>query len=114
VAESGPGPSAAPPTYRGPRRLSLQPRTYVRVAVYLACNPHGSIIGVAERDGDHQQKGKIVKFRIKPARGGFRGYIIARNGEILFWTEVYTRRAGARHACELVKAGAATAPIQEL
>ena len=54
-----------------------------------------------------------MKFEIKVARGGYRAYIIAANGETLFWSEVYTTKAAARHACELVKAGAATAPIYE-
>lgn len=52
-----------------------------------------------------------MHFRIRSASGGYRGYIIAANNEILFWTEVYTTKAGARHACELVKAQAAGAPI---
>jgi uncharacterized protein YegP (UPF0339 family) len=54
-----------------------------------------------------------MKFKIRPASGGYRARIVAANGEILFWTEVYTTRASARHACELVKANAANAPIQD-
>lgn len=43
-----------------------------------------------------------MRFEIKAASGGYRAYIIAANNEILFWSEVYTTKAGARHACELV------------
>lgn len=54
-----------------------------------------------------------MHFKIKVASGGYRAYIIAANGATLFWTEVYTTKASARHACEIVKAGAALAPIYE-
>lgn len=43
-----------------------------------------------------------MRFEIKAASGGYRAYIIAANNEILFWSEVYTTKASARHACELV------------
>lgn len=52
-----------------------------------------------------------MHFKIKTASGGYRAYIIAANGKTLFWTEVYATKSAARHACELVKAGAAAAPI---
>ena len=43
-----------------------------------------------------------MRFEIKAASGGYRAYIIAANNEILFWSEVYTTKANARHACDLV------------
>lgn len=62
--------------------------------------------------GNHQQEG-TMRFEIKAASGGYRGYIVAGNNEIVFWTEVYTSKAGARHACQLVKDHAAGMPIYE-
>ena len=50
-------------------------------------------------------------FEIVSASGGYRAHIKDQNHKLIFWTEVYTTKQGARHACELVQVGAATAPI---
>lgn len=58
--------------------------------------------------------GEGMYFEILAASGG--GYfarIRGGNNEIMFVSEVYTTKASARHACEVVKANAATASIYE-
>lgn len=52
-------------------------------------------------------------FEIVRASGGYRAHITDQNHELIFWTEVYTTKASAKHACELVQAGARTAPIYD-
>ncbi len=52
-------------------------------------------------------------FTIVNASGGYRAHIYGRNGELVFWTEVYTSKASARNAIDMVKAGAATAPVYD-
>jgi uncharacterized protein YegP (UPF0339 family) len=52
-------------------------------------------------------------FEIVSASGGYRARIRGGNHEIIFWTEVYTTKASARHACEVVKNNALLAPIHE-
>jgi uncharacterized protein YegP (UPF0339 family) len=54
-----------------------------------------------------------MKFKIVSASGGYRARIVGGNGEIMFVTEVYTTKQSAKHACEVVKANAATAPIED-
>jgi uncharacterized protein YegP (UPF0339 family) len=43
--------------------------------------------------------------------GGYFARIRGGNNEIMFSSQVYTTRASARHACEVVQASAASAPI---
>jgi uncharacterized protein YegP (UPF0339 family) len=50
-------------------------------------------------------------FSIDPASGGFRAHFWGDNGELVWWTEVYVRKAGAQHAIDLLKRHAATAPV---
>jgi uncharacterized protein YegP (UPF0339 family) len=52
-------------------------------------------------------------FEIVSASGGYRARIRGGNNEIMFVTEVYTTKASARHACEVVKANAFAAPIYD-
>lgn len=52
-------------------------------------------------------------FEIVSASGGYRARIRGGNNEIMFVTEVYTTKASARHACEVVKANAFSAAIYE-
>ncbi|HEX9966394.1 MAG TPA: DUF1508 domain-containing protein [Solirubrobacterales bacterium] len=52
-------------------------------------------------------------FEIVSASGGYRARIRGGNNEIMFTTEVYTTKASARHACEVVKSNAFTAPIYD-
>lgn len=52
-------------------------------------------------------------FTIERASGGFRARIYGGNGEQMFITEVYTTKQSAKHACEVVQAGAARAPIYD-
>lgn len=49
-------------------------------------------------------------FTIEAASGGYRARIYGGNHELVFWTEVYSTKAGAENAIAMVKAGAATAP----
>lgn len=50
-------------------------------------------------------------FAIVRASGGYRAHIHAANHEIVFWTEVYTRKSSAIAAAQLVQAQAAGARI---
>ena len=52
-------------------------------------------------------------FRIVTATGGYRAQIVGGNGELMFWTEIYTTKASAQHAIDVVKAGAATAEVKD-
>lgn len=52
-------------------------------------------------------------FTIESASGGYRAHIYGGNHELVFWTEVYTTKAGALNAIEMVSAGAATAPVYD-
>jgi uncharacterized protein YegP (UPF0339 family) len=52
-------------------------------------------------------------FEIVSASGGYRAHIKDQNHKLIFWTEVYSTKANARHACELVKANALGAPIHD-
>lgn len=51
--------------------------------------------------------------RLSAASGGFRAHIKDQNHKLIFWTQVYTTKANAKHACELVQMGARTAPIYD-
>lgn len=52
-------------------------------------------------------------FSIDPASGGFRAHFWGDNGKLVWWTEVYERKAGAQHAIDLLKKHAATAPVYD-
>lgn len=48
---------------------------------------------------------------LEAAGGGYFARIRGGNNEIMFSSQVYTTKASARHACEVVKASAASATI---
>lgn len=48
-------------------------------------------------------------FTIESASGGYRAHIYGGNNELVFWTEVYTTKASAQNAINMVQAGAASA-----
>jgi uncharacterized protein YegP (UPF0339 family) len=52
-------------------------------------------------------------FTIESASGGYRAHIYGANNELVFWTEVYTTKASARNAIDMVKAGAYNAPVYD-
>jgi uncharacterized protein YegP (UPF0339 family) len=55
----------------------------------------------------------IMYFEIVSASGGYRARIIGTNNRIIFWTEVYTTKAGAINAINVVRGGAASAPVYD-
>jgi uncharacterized protein YegP (UPF0339 family) len=50
-------------------------------------------------------------FTIDPASGGVRAHFWGDNGKLVWWTEVYERKAGALHAINLMKQYAPSAPV---
>ena len=50
---------------------------------------------------------------IERASGGFRAHIYGGNHELMFWTEVYTSKASAQNAIDVVKNGAWNAPVYD-
>ena len=52
-------------------------------------------------------------FEIVRASGGYRAHIKGGNNELMFWTEVYTTKASAIHAAQVVQAGAYAAQIYD-
>lgn len=52
-------------------------------------------------------------FTIESASGGYRAHIYGGNHELVFWTEVYTTKASAENAINMVKAGAYNAPVYD-
>ena len=54
-----------------------------------------------------------MRFHIRAASGGYRAVLIAANNEIVWWTEVYSTKAGANHAVKLAKAAFA-APVYDV
>jgi uncharacterized protein YegP (UPF0339 family) len=50
-------------------------------------------------------------FKIKSASGGFRAYFYGRNGELVWWTEVYTTYESAEDAVRFAQKNAANAPL---
>lgn len=52
-------------------------------------------------------------FEIVPASGGYRARIRGGNHEIMFTSEVYTTKASAQNAINVVKAGAAVGSISD-
>lgn len=51
-------------------------------------------------------------FKIKAASGGYRAYFYGGNGELVWWTEVYSSRRSAEQAVTFAQANAATAPLR--
>jgi uncharacterized protein YegP (UPF0339 family) len=56
---------------------------------------------------------QINSFSIDTASGGYRAHAWGSNGKLVWWTEVYTSKANARHAINIMKAGAASAPVYD-
>ena len=52
-------------------------------------------------------------FEIVTASGGYRARIKGGNNEIMFVSEVYTTKASAQNAIDVVKAGAASARVED-
>jgi uncharacterized protein YegP (UPF0339 family) len=69
----------------------------------------GSPVSAGSR-GD--RKASAMYFEIVHTQSGWHARIKDRNHKIIFWTQDYTSRQSAVHACELVKALAASAPIR--
>jgi uncharacterized protein YegP (UPF0339 family) len=51
-------------------------------------------------------------YTITPASGGWRARLFGANHELVWFTEVYTYRAGAEHAIALARAHAAAALLR--
>jgi uncharacterized protein YegP (UPF0339 family) len=66
-----------------------------------------SLIGNAARGGE------TLYFAIVPASGGYRAHAYGSNNELVWWTEVYVTKAGARNAIAMLQVGAATAPVYD-
>ncbi len=54
----------------------------------------------------------MAYFKVVPASGGYRAHFYGANGELVWWTEVYTTHATAVQAINFAKAHAATAPLR--
>ena len=52
-------------------------------------------------------------FTIERASGGFRGRAYGANHELVWWTEVYVSKSGAQNAINMLKTGAASAPVYD-
>ena len=52
-------------------------------------------------------------FTIEPRQGGYRAYFYGANDEVVWWTETYVYKSGARHAIDLIKAKATDAPVKD-
>lgn len=52
-------------------------------------------------------------FTIETASGGYRARAFGANGELVWWTEVYSSTAGAQSAIALMKSQAAGAPVYD-
>lgn len=51
-------------------------------------------------------------YKIKQVTNGWRAYLYAANGELVWWTETYVHRAGAENAIRFNRAYAANAPLR--
>lgn len=51
-------------------------------------------------------------FKIKPASNGYRAYFYGGNGELVWWTEVYSSYQSAEKAVTFAKTNAASAPLR--
>lgn len=54
-----------------------------------------------------------MSFALVRASGGFRAHAYGANHELVWWTEVYTTKAGAQNAIALLKRYAPTAPVYD-
>ena len=54
-----------------------------------------------------------MHFTITTASGGYRARAYGDNGEQMMISEVYPRKASARHAIDVIKAQAAAAPVYD-
>ena len=52
-------------------------------------------------------------FTVVRASGGFRAHIYGANHQLVFWTEVYTAKASALNAINIVRGGAGGAPVYD-
>ena len=52
-------------------------------------------------------------FTITTASGGYRARAYGDNGEELMISQVYTRKASAQHAIDIIKTQAVTAPVHD-
>ena len=52
-------------------------------------------------------------FTIEAASGGYRAHAYGDNNKLVFWTEVYTQKAGATNAINVMQVGAYNAPIYD-
>ena len=52
-------------------------------------------------------------FTIESASGGYRAHIYGGNHQLVFWTEVYTTKASAENAINMVKTGAYSAKVYD-
>jgi uncharacterized protein YegP (UPF0339 family) len=52
----------------------------------------------------------VATFSIDRASGGYRAHYWS-GGRLVWWTEVYERKAGAQNAIDSIKQNAATAPV---
>jgi uncharacterized protein YegP (UPF0339 family) len=56
----------------------------------------------------------VIYFEIVPRKGGFRALCRSReNRKLIWWTEIYVRKAGARTAIKRMKEYAPTAPVYD-
>lgn len=51
-------------------------------------------------------------FKVKSASGGYRACFYGGNGELVWWTEVYTSKQSAEQAVRFAKSNAASAPLR--
>ena len=51
-------------------------------------------------------------FTIEAASGGYRARLYGANNQLVWWTEVYTTKAGAQNAIEVAK-GSFSAPVYD-
>lgn len=52
-------------------------------------------------------------FTIEAASGGYRAHFYGSNDKLVWWTEVYVRKAGAQAAIDFAKAYAPGAPVYD-
>ncbi len=52
-------------------------------------------------------------FTIEPASGGYRGHAYGANNRLVWWTEVYTSKAGVENAVRILRSEAANAPFYD-
>jgi uncharacterized protein YegP (UPF0339 family) len=50
---------------------------------------------------------------IEKASGGYRARAYGDNGKLMFWSEVYTAKASAQHAIDVLKSEASSAPVYD-